>query len=548
MTTDVVVVGAGPSGSVAALTLARAGARVLLVEKSGLPREKACGDALVPRAVSKLRRLGVPLEDAHAIEGIRVRSAEDWSLAAELYYPDDAGAMLPRSILDERLALLAASSGAVLLTKTEASELLVDRGVVRGVRLRTRGGAPDTVRAPVTILAGGAASALTRQAPVRPKQSQEAGFAIRSYLEGVRWDGPGTFEVYFPIEIDGRPVAGYGWVFPLGSDGANIGVGHFSLDPQRAQLRTLHSAFVNQVRQRDPRFASARPAGPLLGGLVRTGGLGPSAYGPGVLLVGDAAGLVNPFTAEGISTALESGELAARACLDHLADGTSLSSYGDTIRGLGRLASALPVLYRAFLHVSRDAISFLSARKPLGKAAVFAFTSDQYERCQPLEARSHADRARARALRLAARERVPFHRLVAELSKLEEARAPVAEAFFAAAGNRISREHRDAAVFLEMFRIACCLLDELDGVGPGGPRGPGWLSCRLGISIADRLLARCFRATSRLSPNRARAIAEAFVEVLDELAVETAAGTPASPARRRSILVAAAAGAGMRFG
>jgi menaquinone-9 beta-reductase len=321
---DVLVVGAGPGGSTVACHLARHGLDVLLVERAAFPREKVCGDGLTPRAVVALERLGLdpgdPRFERH--QGLRIRSRK---VTLELPWPDLSefpgyGLVMTRSELDELLAQHAEKAGAHLLERTEAlAPIIDDEGWVSGARVRgTEDGAETEVRARFVIAADGASSRFASQAGVARDASRPIGIAARRYYRIERHPGP-WLEVWMDLWDGSDILPGYGWLFPLPGGSVNLGAGLLNTFTNFKGL-SAQGVFDAFWRMLPPEWnvneetADGRVlSGPLPMGLSRT----PPAM-PGMLVVGDAAGLVNPFNGEGIAYAMESGELAAELVHDAL--------------------------------------------------------------------------------------------------------------------------------------------------------------------------------------------------------------------------------------
>ena len=345
--------------------LARGGARVLLVERTDFPREKACGDGLAPRALAQLSDLGIEIAADPRIDLVRIWSPDEPSKHVALQVQGRSGTTLARLGLDERLARAAAESGAELYNRTTVEALVVEGGGVCGVRIRSARGAGEIVRAPVTILAEGSAGGLARQVPLpAARHERERCFAVRRYFDGVRWEGPPAFEFVIPIEVGGEPLAGYGWIFPMPDGRANVGLGRLAEAGCTTQLRSLLEWFEQMLRRNDVRFVSARSAGAAIGGPILIGGTGATSHAPGLLLVGDSARRPDPLWFEGISRAVESGVLAARSALSFLSDGSPLESYGRALAGLDpdldRIGASLSCVHHNLRRVSRDVKDFFS--------------------------------------------------------------------------------------------------------------------------------------------------------------------------------------------
>jgi geranylgeranyl reductase family protein len=307
---DVMIVGAGPAGSIAALVLARGGARVAFVDKAAFPRDKACGDLIGPRGVQLLTDLDLIVPGAILVRDMIVVGPTARRVRLPCFpgrtYPDHALAV-PRMSFDAMLRETAIAAGAVPFVGQAVEPLEGPRGI-DGFALA--GG--TRLRAETIIGADGATSRVGEAAGLVDHERVMWGFAIRSYLDQpvdlpaiVLWE-PNPW----------RALPGYGWLFP-GPDGrANVGLGVGTLADRAAGARAVQQMpeFLDHLQRLDLLRPGAHPSA-RLGGWLKMGMVGTTPAAGQVLLVGDAAGLVNPLQGEGIAQALRSGHAAATAIL-----------------------------------------------------------------------------------------------------------------------------------------------------------------------------------------------------------------------------------------
>jgi len=327
---DVIVVGAGPSGSSAAYWLATAGLDVLLLEKTSFPREKVCGDGLTPRGTRALVEMGIDVsENAGWLhnKGLRVigggqRLHLDWP---ELTSFPSYGLVRPRADLDALLANQAVKAGARLYENTTITEPIVDRtGRVTGVTGKQGSDKkPVEFRAPLVLTCEGVSGKLAQKLGVHRNDKRPLGVAVRRY-----YTSPKTHDDYLEswLELwDGVPnesnlLPGYGWIFGMGDGTVNAGLGvlNSSAGFQNTDYRAMLTRWLDNtpeewgLREENATVPTRGAALPM--GFNRT-----PHYLRGMLLVGDSGGSVNPFNGEGIPYAMESGRFAAEAVVQALA-------------------------------------------------------------------------------------------------------------------------------------------------------------------------------------------------------------------------------------
>jgi len=307
---DLAVIGAGPAGAAAAITGARGGARVLVVDQAPYGRDKVCGDGLTPRAVAALADLDIPLDDAHLIDGLRMIAGKR---IRELAWPAGGrfpghGAVWPRKRLDAALIDAAAAAGAEIRWDTAGEPILDADG--RAIGLRAGG---ETVHADLVVAATGAPGKVARMLGAERVADEPFGLAIRAYVESPRHLDKHLEACLTLTDETGISVPGYGWMFPAGDGTVNIGVGALSTMKSFKQLNL--NRLLDSYRAL---VADSWEVGPYLD-RPRAWRLPMSTtkrHGPGWVAIGDAAGLVNPMNGEGIDYGLESGMLAASLFLD----------------------------------------------------------------------------------------------------------------------------------------------------------------------------------------------------------------------------------------
>ena len=325
---DVIVVGAGPSGSSAAYWLASAGLDVVMVEKRSFPREKVCGDGLTPRGTRALIDMGIDVsQEAGWLHnrGLRVIGG---GMRLHLDWPDltgfpPYGLVRPRADLDAMLANQAVKAGAVLHEQTTVTEPVLDRaGRVIGVSGRTAERASVEYRAPLVLACEGVSGKLAQRLGVHRNDRRPLGVAVRRY-----YTSPRTHDDYLEswLELwDGKPnesalLPGYGWIFGMGDGTVNAGLGVLSTSAgfQKTDYRAMLTTWLDNTPE-EWGLREANATAPTRGAGLPMGFNRTPHYLRGLLLVGDSGGSVNPFNGEGIPYAIESGKFAAEAVIQAL--------------------------------------------------------------------------------------------------------------------------------------------------------------------------------------------------------------------------------------
>ncbi len=316
---DIVVVGAGPAGSVAAERAAGSGLEVLLIEdhrEIGVPM--ICGEGVSTQGLTRFLDPN-PKWVSSEVEGAIFVSPGGRSF--KVHHPG-AGFILERKIFDRDLAHLASESGAEVRVGARAVGLVSDGDRVRGVKILYRGEKIE-VKAKLVIGADGASSSIRRWAGLDTRPSRFSVHVCAQYLlSGIEVD------IGYPEFFVGDTVApgGYGWVFPKDEGLANVGIGVFPPKAKKSPREYLDEF----VERRCPEASILESTA----GSVPTTPL-KKISAQGILLAGDAAGVADPISGAGIANSLTTGEIAGRVAASAIRDGNlspALKEYEDEVR------------------------------------------------------------------------------------------------------------------------------------------------------------------------------------------------------------------------
>jgi menaquinone-9 beta-reductase len=360
---DVIVVGAGPAGSAAAFYLAQAGLDVLLLEKSRFPREKVCGDGLTPRAVKALTGMGIDISISSAgsgggwqrNKGLRVigaghRMEVPWP---ELSSYPGYGLVRTRASFDETLARRAQQAGARLLENTTVTGPVIDERTGRITGVKTA--AEITYAARSIIAADGNSSRLSVAMGLRKRDDRPLGVAVRTYYKSPRHDDD-YLESWLDLWDGDTLLPGYGWIFGMGDGTSNVGLG--LLNTSKAFGNTDYHAMLRKWLAGMPAewgFTEENRTEPIRGAALPMGFNRTPHYYHGLLLAGDAGGMVNPFNGEGIAYAMESGEILARTIVQAFARGRA----AETERVLMGYPKALQQAYGGYYALGRQFVKLI---------------------------------------------------------------------------------------------------------------------------------------------------------------------------------------------
>jgi geranylgeranyl reductase family protein len=314
---DVIVVGAGPSGSSCAAFLSKAGKKVLLLDRARFPREKVCGDGISGRSVGVLKELGI-LDRFNDLEhqdmyGVTF-SSPDGTVAPISSGKEGErapGFVCRREVFDDVVFQHAKSLVAKTIEGFFVKDLVMDGKRVVGV-MGEFAGKDVEFRANVVVGADGAGSLISRKFGASNEDDKHRCAGIRCYYEGVEGMGD-KIELHFVKEA----IPGYFWIFPLPNKRANVGLCMMASDLKKGKVNL--SKVMARIVEGNPvfkeRFKGAKKVTEIKSWMLPYATKRVKMAYDGLVLVGDAASLIDPFTGEGIGNALTSGKYASQIIL-----------------------------------------------------------------------------------------------------------------------------------------------------------------------------------------------------------------------------------------
>ncbi len=327
---DAIIIGAGPSGSIAAMYLAKAGKNILLIDKANFPRDKICGDAQGRKAAAILKELGIYEGYAklpgQKIYGIVLSSPNGKTVELDVEDRKNPapGFCHKRQIFDNYLFESATKTMKVKFRVFNAMDIFMEEGKASGVIGKNENGQDETLAAKIVLGADGANSILARKFGLNKNPSEHFIVATRGYYKNVSGLND-RIEIHMIKDL----IPGYFWVFPLENGEANVGLGMIVKDKVEKGINLIEAQ--NRVIAENPlfkdRFKDAKLAGQILAWNLPVASYHRKCYGSGFLLLGDAASLIDPLSGEGVGNAMISARVASQIVVEAL----SKNDFSETL-------------------------------------------------------------------------------------------------------------------------------------------------------------------------------------------------------------------------
>ncbi len=316
---DVIIVGGGPSGSVAAMYLGKAGKKVLLIDKALFPRDKTCGDAQGRKAANIMKELGIYDEyeklPGQKIYGLTLSSPDGTQVHVDVEDRKNPapGYTHKRFVFDRFLF-----ENAKNLVETKVltiKDVIVEDGFVKGIVGTNENGQTEEIRAKLLLAADGALSVVARKFGLIDNPPEHMISALRIYYKNVK-----GLSDRLELHLVDKLIPGYFWIFPLPNNEANVGLGMIIKDMQEKKIN-LKQAVLDEIKNNPlfkDRFEEAQALEDVKGWTIPIASHHRKCYGSGFMLLGDAASLIDPLSGEGVGNAMISGKVAAEVVLEAL--------------------------------------------------------------------------------------------------------------------------------------------------------------------------------------------------------------------------------------
>ncbi|MEE4193917.1 MAG: NAD(P)/FAD-dependent oxidoreductase [Anaerolineae bacterium] len=302
---DILIVGAGPAGLMAAIRLAKMGATVAVFEKETFPHIKTCGDLVTLEGLGLLEDIGLGpwMADFRRVDVLRFSAPDGSLIDISCADPQESARnrILPREFLDAKLAETAVANGVNLFDGCKVQDVVL---AADGVQVKAN---KESFSGKFLLLADGSHAPITRKLGLLREDADL--MAARQYLKAPAVDTHGPLEFHFQAKI----LPGYTWLFPEGNGQVNLGAGTYTRRVRSSEIDLFR--VLEAFKTHDPvladRLKNAKPVGTMKAFPLRTHLGGTQTHGDRFMVLGDAAGLVSPFTGEGITSGMLSGALAA---------------------------------------------------------------------------------------------------------------------------------------------------------------------------------------------------------------------------------------------
>ncbi len=319
---DVIIVGGGPSGSIAAMYLSKAGKKVLLVDKASFPRDKTCGDAQGRKAANIMKELGIYEEyeqlPGQKVYGITLSSPNGTQVHLDVGDRNSPapGYVHKRQVFD---GFLYSNAKKHVDTKIlTVKDVIVEDDFVKGVVGVNQQGQTEELRAKIVLGCDGSLSVIARKFGLLDNPPEHNISALRIYYKNVK-----GLTDRIELHLVDKLIPGYFWIFPLPNNEANVGLGMIISDMQEKKIN-LKQAVLDEIKNNPlfkDRFADAQPVEDVRGWTLPIASYHKKIYGNGFLLLGDAASLIDPLSGEGVGNAMISAKVAAEVVVEALNEG-----------------------------------------------------------------------------------------------------------------------------------------------------------------------------------------------------------------------------------